>query len=638
MNEKEVNEKIYLRNYKEIYRNPFMKNLIQKIGGFRALAFYLLAGALAMSCANRGGGPQGGPKDETPPIPLNSKPENGARNFNKQRIEISFDEIVLIEKAYEKVVVSPPQNKAHTAKAYGKKVVVELADSLRPNCTYIVDFADAIVDNNEKNPLKDYYFTFSTGATIDSLMIGGTVVDARTLNPVEGLVVGLHTNHADTAFTALPFDHIAKTDKEGRFWLKGLPEGRYKIYALGDQNNNYRYDQPTETAAFLDSIIVPNIDFTEEFDTIWRDSATIDTVIAHLHPKYTNGVVLRSFTADFQRQNFIKAARTAQHSLTLYFTAPVDSLPKIEPLNFAIDSCLLQQNATRDTLTYWFPDTLVWQPDTLSYVLTYQHTDSLDQLSWQTDTLNTIFRHKKATDDKKSSRRKKDDENKQKKTEFLKVNINASNTFDLYNPVRLTFDVPTVFDTTAQLLVEQRVDTLWQSVDAPLCRADSLGMCYEIRYAWQPEKSYRITADSAAFVGLTGLHTNKIEATLKVKSLESYATFYLIFPNLQGNEIVELLDKSENVVRTLPAKPETVFEYLNPGDYFLRLFVDENANGRWDTGAYAEQRQPEAVYYFPYKLAMRAFWDIEETWDYNALPLTQQKPKELIEAAAKKKK
>lgn len=90
-------------------------------------------------------------------------------------------------------------------------------------------------------------------------------------------------------------------------------------------------------------------------------------------------------------------------------------------------------------------------------------------------------------------------------------------------------------------------------------------------------KSYRITADSAAFVGLTGLHTNKIEATLKVKSLESYATFYLIFPNLQGNEIVELLDKSENVVRTLLAKPETVFEYLNPGDYFLRLFVDENA-------------------------------------------------------------
>lgn len=266
-----------------------------------------------------------------------------------------------------------------------------------------------------------------------------------------------------------------------------MPEGRYKIYALGDQNNNYRYDQPTETAAFLDSIIVPNIDFTEEFDTIWRDSATIDTVIAHLHPKYTNGVVLRSFTADFQRQNFIKAARTAQHSLTLYFTAPVDSLPKIEPLNFAIDSCLLQQNTTRDTLTYWLRHARVAARHALVCADLPAH-----RLARPVVVANRHAQHhfsaQKSDGRQKSSRRKKDDENKPKKTEFLKVNINASNTFDLYNPVRLTFDVPTVFDTTAQLLVEQRVDTLWQFVDAPLCRADSLGMIYEIRYAWQPEK------------------------------------------------------------------------------------------------------------------------------------------------------
>lgn len=601
------------------------------------MALCALAGALAMSCANRGGGPQGGPKDETPPIPVGSKPENGARNFGKQEIEIAFDEIVLLENAYEKVVVSPPQAKAAVAKAYGKKVAVELADSLRPNCTYVIDFADAIVDNNEKNPLKDYYFTFSTGPTLDSLMIGGTVVDARTLNPVEGILVGIYANHADTAFTALPFDRVAKTDKEGHFWLKGVAEGSYRIYALNDQNGNFRYDQPTEAVAFLDSIIVPKMDFTEELDTVWSDSLTIDTVVAHSHPKYTNGIVLRSFTADFQRQHFIKAARPEQHKLTLYFTAPVDSLPIVKPLNFALDStCLLQRNATRDTITYWFADTLVWRLDTLSYELTYQKTDSLDRLAWQTDTLNTIFRHKKA-DDKKNARRKKDDD-KPKKTEFLKVNSNASSAFDLYNPVRLAFDVPTVFDSAKQVLVEQQADTLWLPVDAPLRRADTLGMAYEIRYAWQPEKTYRITVDSAAFAGLTGLHTNKIENTLKIKSLESYATFYLMLENLQGNEVVELLDKSENVLRTLPAKPETVFEYLNPGDYFLRLFVDDNANGRWDTGSYADRRQPEEVYYFPYKLTMRAFWDIEETWNCHSLPITRQKPKELIEAAAKKKK
>ncbi len=611
---------------------------ISKIGGKRALALYVLAGALAMSCANRGSGPQGGPKDEMPPVPLSSKPENGARNVNKQRIEIVFDEIVVLDDAYNKVVVSPPQKKAAITKAYGKKVAIELSDSLLPDCTYIVDFADAIVDNNEKNPLKDYYFTFSTGGALDSLMVGGMVVDAKTLNPISGIVVGVHSNLDDSAFTALPFDHIAKTGSDGHFWLKGLPSGTYRIYALTDMNNNYRYDQPTETLAWSDSLVVPNLEFTETLDTIWRDSVTIDTIVAHSHPKYTNNIVLRSFAMDYKRQSFVKAMRPEQHQLVLYFTAPVDTLPEIEPLNFTLEgNYLLQTNPTRDTLTYWLRDTLLWQMDTLQYTLRYQHTDSLEQLAWQTDTLNTVYRHKKAAE-KKSNKRKRDDENKQKKIEFLKVATNTSTAFDLYKPVRLTFDVPTTISDSVQVLVEQQVDTLWQPIDAPLQRADSLGMAYEIRYAWQPEKSYRVTIDSAAFVSLTGLHTNKLQQTLKVKSLESYATFYLIFPNLEGNEIVELLDKNEKVVRTLPAKAETVFEYLDPGEYYLRLFVDANGNGVWDAGSYAEHRQPEEVFYYEYKLAMRAFWDVEEHWDYRALPITKQKPKELIEAAQKKKK
>ncbi|MDY6036366.1 MAG: hypothetical protein SPI67_02665, partial [Paludibacteraceae bacterium] len=116
----------------------------------------------------------------------------------------------------------------------------------------------------------------------------------------------------------------------------------------------------------------------------------------------------------------------------------------------------------------------------------------------------------------------------------------------------------------------------------------------------------------------------------------SYATFYLIMKHLQGNEIVELLDKDEKVIRTAPAEAETVFRYLNPGDYFLRLFIDTNGNGKWDTGNYIDKRQPEEMFYFQYKITMRAFWDIEETWDYRTLPITQQKPKELIKNNKKK--
>ena len=594
------------------------------------MIIYALGGVLALSCANRGSGPQGGPKDVAPPVAVSSKPANGARNYNKQTVEINFNEIVLLEKAYEKVVVSPPQAKSAIVKAYGKKVAVELLDTLQPNRTYIIDFADAIVDNNEKNPLKDYYFTFSTGDTLDSLMVGGTIIDAHTLNPTSGIVVGLHSDLTDSAFTTRPFDYITKTDDAGKFWIKGIAEGSYKVYALGDMNGNYRYDKG-ESMAFLDTVIVPTMEMTAEIDTIQRDSTTTDTIVTQTHPKYTAGIVLRSFTEEFKRAGFIKAERPEPYKMVLYFNAPNDSMPHIEPLNFAIDSaCLQHANATRDTLVYWLADTLLWQQDTLSYTLTYQKTDSLDQLAWQTDTLQTVYRAKK------SQNKKNNDDKRKPKTEFLKLQTNASSTFDLYNPVTLSFDVPTTRDTTKQIVVEQQIDTLWQPVPATFVEADTIGQNYRIDYAWEPEKKYRITIDSAAFTGINGLHTNKQEVALSIKSLESYATFYLILKNRQGNEIVELLDKDEKVVRTAPADDETVFKYLNPGDYFLRLFIDTNGNGRWDPGLYDEKRQPEEMFYFQYKITMRAFWDIEETWDYRALPPTQQKPKELTKNNKKK--
>lgn len=607
-----------------------MKRITTYLGGIKALIIYALGGTLALSCANRGSGPQGGPKDVAPPVAVSSKPANGARNYNKQTVEINFNEIVLLEKAYEKVVVSPPQAKSAIVKAYGKKVAVELLDTLQPNRTYIIDFADAIVDNNEKNPLKDYYFTFSTGDTLDSLMVGGTVIDAHTLNPTGGIVVGLHSDLTDSAFTTRPFDYITKTDDAGKFWIKGIAEGSYKVYALGDMNGNYRYDKG-ESMAFLDTVIVPTMEMTAEIDTIQRDSTTTDTIVTQTHPKYTAGIVLRSFTEEFKRAGFIKAERPEPYKMVLYFNAPNDSMPHIEPLNFAIDSaCLQHANATRDTLVYWLADTLLWQQDTLSYTLTYQKTDSLDQLAWQTDTLQTVYRAKK------SNNKKNNDDKRKPKTEFLKLQTNASSTFDLYNPVTLSFDVPTTRDTTKQIVVEQQIDTLWQPVPATFVEADTIGQNYRIDYAWEPEKKYRITIDSAAFTGINGLHTNKQEVALSIKSLESYATFYLILKNRQGNEIVELLDKDENVVRTAPANDETVFKYLNPSDYFLRLFIDTNGNGRWDPGLYDEKQQPEEMFYFQYKITMRAFWDIEETWDYRALPPTQQKPKELTKNNKKK--
>ena len=131
------------------------------------IAFSIVSTIIVLySCASIGR-PDGGPLDETPPKFVGSTPDIQATNVDKKKITILFDEYIKLENANEKVVVSPPQIQQPLIKPSGKKVVVTLEDSLKANTTYTIDFGDAIVDNNEGNPLGDFTFTFSTGSQID---------------------------------------------------------------------------------------------------------------------------------------------------------------------------------------------------------------------------------------------------------------------------------------------------------------------------------------------------------------------------------------------------------------------------------------------------------------------------------------
>ena len=163
--------------------------------------FTLLALLLTFySCANKGVGPQGGPKDETPPQMQKEVPENGTLNFSGKTIILYFNEYVQLDKVADNVMISPPQQKPPVIKAIGKRVIVAFEEPLRDSTTYTIDFGSAICDNNEKNPMQGYSYSFSTGDHIDTLEIKGQVLNARDLNPMSGITVGIHANHADSAF------------------------------------------------------------------------------------------------------------------------------------------------------------------------------------------------------------------------------------------------------------------------------------------------------------------------------------------------------------------------------------------------------------------------------------------------------
>ena len=207
------------------FENQKIKQIVRKVLPVVTL------GAMLYSCASIGR-PDGGPYDETPPRFIGSTPEAGALNNKRTKVSLMFDEFIKLEKATEKVVVSPPQIQQPEIKASGKRIQVNLLDSLKPNTTYTIDFSDAIVDNNEGNPLGNFAFTFSTGTEIDTMEVAGTMLDASNLEPIKGMLVGLHSNLNDSAFNKLPFDRVARTDSRGRFSIRGVAPGKYRIYGL----------------------------------------------------------------------------------------------------------------------------------------------------------------------------------------------------------------------------------------------------------------------------------------------------------------------------------------------------------------------------------------------------------------------
>src|SRR5574344_2446130 len=238
-------------------------------------AFALLS---ITSCAKMGS-PDGGMYDETPPKIVSTSPADKSTNIKTHKININFDEFVKLENAQEKVIVSPPQLEVPEIKTEGKKVVVELKDTLKKNTTYTIDFSDAISDNNEGNPLGNYTFTFSTGAQVDTMEVSGTILDSSNLEPVKGIMVGLYADLEDSAFYTKPLLRVARTDSRGRFIIRGVAKGKYRAYAFQDMDGDYKYSQKGEMIAFSDRIIEPTCGPDTRQDTIWRDSLRIDTII-----------------------------------------------------------------------------------------------------------------------------------------------------------------------------------------------------------------------------------------------------------------------------------------------------------------------------------------------------------------------
>lgn len=604
--------------------------------------FIIIAAAVMYSCANTGN-PSGGPIDKTPPIFMRSNPTPNAVNVKDRKIEIFFDEIVTLKDPSTKIIVSPAQTEMPRMSALGRKVTVELVDSLLPNTTYTIDFSNSIQDNNEGNAIDNFAFAFSTGSVIDSMRVSGYVLDSRTLEPMQSIVVGLQSNLADSAFHKEKLQRVALTNDRGQFTIRNVSPGSYHIFALKDLDRDYKFGNPTEDIAFLDSIIVPSIGSREAADTVYNDLNEIDTIMRATRPAYfPNDILLSMFNEDRKSQYLANNLRVDSTRISLTFAAASDTLPSLSIVgrNDVPDQWYtLERSQTNDTLTYWIRPPHLVSADTLMVATTYLRTDTASNLSWGTDTLKFTFQRQKA-----KKKKKNEETDSLEQIRFMELHPLANGTQEVYAPLLLQTGTPIERYSREAFHLQRKLqnDTTFYPAeiksialrDSTLSRRDLM-----LKVDWEPGAAYTLAVDSLAMTDIYGLQTKPLKVDFNVRKMEEYGNIVFNIPAVRDSAIVELLDGTEKIVLRAPVKSHRA-ELLNllPGKYYARLFIDRNGNGKYDTGNYDMHLQPEETVYYPGAINLKKNWDVEQTWDIYATPIDKQKSEAIKKNKPERKK
>ncbi len=621
----------------------------------KRLLYILLLVGLVASCA-RMGSPDGGWYDDDPPRVLYSIPAEQDTNVTAKKMTIYFDEFIKLADPTQNVIVSPPQLEMPEIKASGKKIIIELQDSLKANTTYTIDFSDAISDNNEDNPMGNYTYTFSTGAKIDTFEVAGYVLDASNLEPIKGISVGLYADLADSAFRTKPLLRISRTDGRGHFSIRGVAPGEYRVYALQDADANYKFTQKSEMIAFSHETYKPYAKPDIRQDTIWRDSLRIDNILqvpyTHFYP---DDVIMMAFQEVQTDRYLLKTERKDPDRIGVFFSYGNDKLPILKGLNFDADSAfVLEVSPKKDSLTYWIRDTMLVNKDTLEMSMEYLMTDTLGNLVTQTDTLQLLAKTPYA---KRLKQKQKEYEEWQKEQEKKKKREEPYDSIYPAKPLEMKYEVNQSMDPNGSIFIEapsplarldtafihlySQIDSLWYKAPYELHRCDSMLRRFELVVDWHPDTEYSLEIDSAAFVDIYGLASKPYKEGIQVKSLDSYATLQMQLKGIsEKSVIVQLLNGSDAPVQEAVMEDDgsAQFYYVSPGTYYCRAFVDRNGNGKWDTGNYDADLQPEDVYYYTREIEAKEKFDMTLQWNLTERKRNVQKPSKIVKQQPDKEK
>lgn len=532
------------------------------------VASLFLAGVISFNSCARQGSPSGGPKDVTPPKLIGSNPDTLAVHVdpNIKEIEIKFDEYIQLKEYSKNVVVSPPfeRNPIVSPQSLAEKSIkIKLQEALQPNTTYSFNFGDAIQDYNENNKLSNFNYVFSTGDYIDSLSIKGRVFPGYEFELPKKVLVGLYKveeNYSDSIILKNKPYYISRVNENGEFDLRYLSQGKYKIIAFEDVVENTKFDFGKEKIGFKNEIIDLNA------------NQTIDLNLFQQKPTY----------------RIVKTEQKGYGQL-LFKTEGAQEAVKITPIGRDFSTAKIDVHLAQDSVNFWFnPVKEDFKNKTERLKFAVQHQDKVDTVSvLYTSPIKEYEFSTKVMNDTKVS-----------PTEDFKLLASA--------PIK-SFDqsLINVFKDTVQIPYEVAIDSVNHQI---------------IRFKFKKElgEKFEINAFPKAFIDQFDRPNDTIVYQFQTGMREDFGSLKIKINNLEEGPIfLQLIKKNQNF-DVIDERRGTAreFEFLNllPGEYYLRLLVDKNRNGRWDTGSLLTQKQTEPVYIYPAKIVVRAMWDSDETW------------------------
>lgn len=563
-----------------------------------AAAAAILLPLFVPSCANTTQSPSGGAKDTIPPALYWTKPAPGSTGVSvkKASVTFGFDEYVTI-KTPSGIFLSPPQRKIPKSKVKGKGIAVSFEEDLLPGKTYVLNIAPgAIVDNNENNPFPGFSYAFSTGETLDSMMISGTVLDCSTLKPVKDATVMLYKDHSDSALFKHTPDAAARTDDWGFFVLPYIEDTLYRLYAISDANSDNMYQSETEQVAFIDSLIRPVTVVRDTLPELQKYDMTDTLACLARKSEYT----LMMFKEENTKQYLKNFGRVAPRYAFISFMAPNAWIDSLWIRGYKANQLITQFDLRQDSLEIWINDRRT-PPDTLQLFVNYRKTNDSTKLLEPVLEQHKLFIEGVGAKKKTGYAARKDLKHEDTLCVF---SLTATPELVEQEGFDLTFDYPPI-NAAFDSLRFHYLNPKQKDIDGTFTvERDTLNpRHYTLRPLEKLQQGYEyfMKVPQGVFRDINGWRNDSTEVKVSLPTDDKLSTLSVVLQGVEGSVIVDLLNEKRDKIQrsyTVTSDCTLSFPYLKAGKYSLRIALDENGNTIIDSGDLLTHRMPERVAFF----------------------------------------